>query len=389
MKKIIFFLLILVIQHSFAQYVKLSDNAQISVITVDPGANLVDSFGHSAFRIKDEVLGIDQAYNYGTYDFNRPNFYLNFARGKLLYDLSSYPFYYFLKSYVQENRTVKEQILNLTQHQKQQFFEFLQNNVKPETKSYLYDFLYDNCATKLPQVSEKILNDKIQFNYDFIEGKSATFRDQIHKYLGKQPWGKFGIDLALGSVIDKKMKPQEYEFLPDYVFEAYQYASIKNSTTVKPLVSKTNILFTSQPLKKESFYVTPLLVFTLLALLVIFISYKDYTKKQRSKWLDFLMFFVTGLLGVFVLLLWFATDHSATAKNFNTLWAFAPNFLIAFLLCKPLKKWLKKYLILLLLLILLTVFLWITKTQVFNLAVLPILIMLTVRYLYLLRTTNI
>jgi len=115
----------------FSQDIILSSKAEISVITCDPGSELYSSFGHSAFRVLDRSIGLDQVYNYGTFNFNTNNFYIKFARGKLLYDLSSYPFHYFLRDYVQENRTVIEQVLELDELSKQQFFNFLQNNAKP------------------------------------------------------------------------------------------------------------------------------------------------------------------------------------------------------------------------------------------------------------------
>jgi len=381
MKKIIlsFLTLLAFVYTTKAQHLQLTRNAEVSVITVEPGNDLVDSFGHSAFRVRDPFLSVDYVYNYGTYDFNTPNFYGKFAQGKLLYDLGISRFSNFLQYYASQNRTVVEQILALSKEEKQQFFEFLQNNARPENKSYLYDFFFDNCATKLRDVSDEILTQKIQFNYTFDE-TNLTFRDLIHKYLDEQAWGKFGIDLALGSVIDRKATPQEYSFLPDYIYKNFEKGSINN----KPLVRLTRTLFTSEPNEKKHSYFTPFMLFSLLAILVLWITYKDYKADKRSRWLDFSIFFFTGIVGLLVLLLWFATDHSATAKNYNALWAMAPNVFVAFLMLKKeLKNWLKKYVSLLIVLIVVTLILWIQKIQVFSIVLVPILLMLTVRYIFL------
>ena len=367
--------------HMNAQHLQLTSNAQISVITVAPGNELVDSFGHSAFRVRDSYLSVDIVYNYGTYNFNTPNFYGKFAQGKLLYDLGVSRFDNFLQHYAAQNRTVVEQILNLTKEEKQQFFEFLQTNARSENKSYLYDFFFDNCATKLRDVSNEILTENIQFNYIYDE-MNLTFRDLIHKYLDDQAWGKFGIDLALGSVIDRKATPEEYSFLPDYIYKNFEKGIINN----KPLVRITRTLFSSKPTKKKQTYLTPFLLFSLLTILVIWISYRDYKKSNRTKWLDFLLFFFTGVVGLVVLLLWFATDHSATQGNYNILWAFAPNLVVGFLMLhKELKPWLKKYILLLLILIATTCIIWILKIQIFSIVLIPILIMLGVRYTFLFK----
>ncbi|MGB5383353.1 MAG: DUF4105 domain-containing protein, partial [Lutimonas sp.] len=72
---------------SFSQSDLLSDEAEISVITCGPGSELYSTFGHSAFRILDPKRNLDKVYNYGTFNFETPNFYAKFVRGKLLYEL--------------------------------------------------------------------------------------------------------------------------------------------------------------------------------------------------------------------------------------------------------------------------------------------------------------
>ena len=368
-----------------AQNIPLTESAKVSMITVAPGTNLVDSFGHSAIRIRDDSLAIDIAYNFGTYDFNAPNFYGNFARGKLLYILGRNYFSDFLNYYSGQNRTVKEQVLDLTLAERQAFLDYLQHNAKPENRGYLYDFFYDNCATKLRDVTQDILGEKVEFDYSFADTKGYTLRGLIHKYSYTQPWGTFGIDLALGSVIDRKAKSEEYIFLPDYIFETFQSAKKSNENGAMPLTKQVNILFQASP-QESNKGITPLIVLGILALLILGITIGDFKRNKRSRWLDVFLFFTTGVIGVCMLLLWFATDHTATARNYNVLWAFAPNVIVAFFLLKrSLKPWIKTYLQILLLLLLLTVLFWIFRIQQFNIAVAAILIMLGIRYLYLLQ----
>jgi len=111
------------------------------------------------------------------------------------------------------------------------------------------------------------------------------------------------------------------------------------------------------------------------------ISYKNYKNQLRTKWLDFMLYFSTGLIGVVVLLLWFATSHTATYTNFNFLWAFAPNLVVAFYMFKSkLPNWILNYNKLLLLLLLFMIVLWVLKIQVFNIAMIPVILMLAIRY---------
>ena len=201
MKKLLFF--IFITTTCFAQQIQLSPKAEVSVITCGPGTDeLYASFGHSAFRVLDLENKIDRVYNYGTFDFATPNFYGKFAQGKLLYQLRAYNFGNFLRGYHDENRWVKGQVLDLTSIQVQEVFDFLENNAKPENRSYNYDFFYDNCSTKLFDVLEQVLGDNIIFESDF-DKENYTHRDLIELYMGHQPWADFGIDLALGADIDR------------------------------------------------------------------------------------------------------------------------------------------------------------------------------------------
>ena len=368
-----------------AQTSQLSERAQISVITCGPGDVLYTTFGHSAIRVYDAELRLDKVYNYGTFDFNAPNFYLNFAKGRLTYMLSVSRTNHFLSYYNYENRWVKEQILALSLEDKQAVFDYLENNAKPQNRSYQYDFFYDNCSTKIEAVLVEALGDKVVFNNDHITTEKSH-RDLIKDYTGNNNWGKFGIDLALGSVIDVKATPQDYKFLPDYMFEGIATAAVNGT----PLTSNTIDLLKINPnIKVQKTFFSPYLVLSLFSVLILFFTYKEIAKNKRYKFIDILLFLITGLIGIVVLLLWFATDHTATYENYNFLWAFPLNFIVAFYLMKTtLPLWLPKYLLFLNSAIIGTVALWVLEYQIFNPGIIPLLLALTVRYFYLMKVVN-
>lgn len=366
-----------------AQQKQLSSQAEISVLTIGPGTSLNDSFGHNAFRIKDTLLGIDYTYNYGVFNFNTPNFYTKFARGKLNYRIEKNQYKNFINFYISQNRTVKEQVLDLSQFEKQTLSDFLVNNYKPENQYYLYDFFFDNCATKIRDVIPIILKEDINFKEP--EGfTQKTFRRLIQDHVDRNSWGGFGIDLALGSVIDKKATANEHMFLPKYIYLFFENATINSS---KPLVKQSNILFESiKKPKPDNFLTSPLFVFSIIGLLILSITFFDYKNNKRTNWLDVLIFWFTGIVGVLILLLWFATDHSATAQNYNLLWAFALNiFVIPQLFKKEVKKWIIKYLKFLIIMLCLLTLHWIIGIEIFAIGLIPILIAFFVRYLYLIK----
>jgi hypothetical protein len=102
---------------TFAQ--QLSDKAFISLLTCGPGDELYSVFGHTAIRVNDPATGIDIVYNYGTFDFAAPNFYLKFVKGDLQYFVSVSSYRDFVYTYQYYDRDVYEQVLNLTPQQEQ------------------------------------------------------------------------------------------------------------------------------------------------------------------------------------------------------------------------------------------------------------------------------
>ncbi|WP_044398974.1 DUF4105 domain-containing protein [Lacinutrix sp. Hel_I_90] len=364
-----------------AQNPNLSEDAEISVLTMGPGQLLNDSFGHSAFRVRTGTLDI--VYNYGMFDFNAPNFYLNFAKGKLDYYLGYTSYERFKAIYISQNRSIKEQVLNLTKAQKRALFSFLINNAKEENKIYAYDFFYDNCATKMRDVAEAVLNSNIAYKTPKTY-KAESFRQLINTNIYWNSWGHFGINVALGSVIDQKAEPRNYMFLPDYIFQFFDKASFKDSG--EPLVKETNTIYESKPeITKSNFFLSPLFIIGLIGLCILWVTYLDYKKQTRSKWLDVSIFALTGSIGTLLFLLWFATDHTATANNYNVLWAFPLNLIISYQATKTAPKlWYIGFLKLLIILLCLMTLHWIIGVQGFSFALIPFLIALLFRYLYLL-----
>lgn len=384
MKTFLSTLFLLILSYtSVSQNQALSENAEISILTMGPGLQLYDSFGHSAFRVLDLGNGKDIVYNYGVYDFNTPNFYTKFAQGKLLYKLVKEDAPTFLRRYTYHKREIKEQVLNLNHSEKQKLFAFLENNAKPENQFYLYDFFYDNCATKIRDVLVVVLGEELLYDANYLE-KQLTFRELIQKNVNWNSWGSFGMDIAIGSVVDKKASPWEHQFLPDYVLKAAEKAKISKKLTSENLIKETKLLFEGKEIKKlENLFTSPIFIVGLLALIILYITYKDHKNKTRSRFLDGSIFFITGVIGVLLLLLWFATEHSSTKDNYDLLWAFALNLLFFIGISKKSpKKWLTKYVFFLITMLLLLTIHWLTGVQSFALALLPLLVALLIRYVF-------
>ena len=388
MLKKVFILLVFITQFSFSQNVQLSAFSEISIITSGPGDNLYEKFGHTAIRVKDPVLNIDLLYNYGIFDFNDPNFYTNFVRGFMKYKLARYPFHYALQSAQEDKRWVKQQVLNLTQQERTNFFYFLQKNALPENASYFYDPFFDNCATRPRDIVKNILKEKLILNEEFVTSPKSI-RTLMNEKIHPNSWGSFGINIALGSKLDKIASADEYLYLPEYLMEAYDISKINTSKGEENLVKKTTILLDFETKKAITDFPSPFLVFTVLLLAVLFITYQDFKRKKRTKALDFLLFFSTGFIGILIVFLWFFTNHSTAPNNFNLLWGFAPNLFVSFyLLKKELPKWLTKYLLIILFFLIIIPITHIVGIQKFTYPIIPVLVLLFCRYLFLYKIST-
>ena len=365
----------------------LAKDAEISIITIGPGKQLYDSFGHNAIRVSDPSNGKDLAFNYGTFDFNTPNFYIKFGQGKLPYALSVTTYDGFLRNYIAEKRWIKQQKLDLTYGEKIAIFEFLLNNAQPSNREYQYDFFFDNCATRIRDVLAVNLGSKLSYQDKQYAPFLYSFRELIQQRLHWNSWGSLGIDIALGAVIDRTANPWEHQFLPDYVFESLKSATITRNNKTSALIKKETTINNPGPRARNSaFLLSPFFVFLVIALGIVYRTLRDSKQQKRSRWLDTVLFFVTGIVGVLLLVLWLATDHTATINNYNILWAFPVNLIFFTLLSKKTpKKWLSRYLSFLIILLILLVVHWCTGVQVFAGALLPLLIALSIRYVYVIR----
>ncbi|MEQ9101364.1 MAG: DUF4105 domain-containing protein [Imperialibacter sp.] len=361
----------------------ISDSTTVSVMTMGPSqVELYTAFGHSAFRVLDHKTGIDLVFNYGIFSFNQPNFYLNFARGKLLYKLGVNRYEDFKEAYIEENRSIVEQNLNLTASEKHQLYAFLVENNKPENRDYYYNYIYDNCATKIRDVLETVFKDRITFDYSYVT-EDLTFRQLMDMNLGQQPWGDLGIDICLGTGIDKVATGYQYMYLPEYIQKAFAGATLQRSNGKVPLVSATEVVFMpTEEGESQASLVTPTIVFVLVFMLVGFSTQQEWKAGKRRKWLDFTLFFVVGVVGILLLFLWFATDH-ISQYNFNLLWAFPLHAFVAFYAFKNSPpNWLSTYLLSAAVLLALVIVSWSFLPQMLHLALVPIMLTLGLRAIF-------
>lgn len=375
-------LLYLLLTGPFVWTQPLSERAEVSLITYTPSDDLYAAFGHSALRVRDPATDYDLVFNYGMFSFDEGNFYLKFARGKLNYWLGAYDFKFLEQEHRKRNATIREQVLNLTLDEKQAVFDYLTANLQPENRYYLYDFFYDNCVTRIRDLTQQVLGEQLHLDTSFVQ--NYTFRDLIDLYMETQPWGDLGIDLALGSHIDRRAPAIDYLFLPEYASRSFAGSTVERAGKQVPLVKQETILYQKhEGAIAYPFYFRPQWVFSAVLGLSILATFLRRQEKSLY-WPDVILFFFYGLMGIVILLLWIATDHTATQDNYNLLWLHPLHLVSAWLLTRKNKGVkTKRYLLISGVFYLLLLALWEVIPQDFNAAFVPLIVLLAFRYLYL------
>jgi hypothetical protein len=323
-----------------------SCNLRFSMLTCGPGEDLYSIFGHSAIRVVDVSNGMDIVFNYGTMEFDDFSFYVKFTKGQMLYYLSHTDMDSFMDEYQVTKRSVIEQKLHLTCEDKMRLFEALKLNARDENKYYNYSFIYDNCSTRIRDIIAKQPKSLIRFN-NILPARVPTFRNMIHESLqrGQQHWSQLGIDLLLGSLIDKKVTNEQSMFLPEHLMRGFDSASIltrPDPNALTPIVDSKTYLYQPRVVELPMPWINPYLVLTVLSIFLLVVSFLHSTTVRTVRLIDKSLFLVTGLLGVLMLSLWLFREDTVCRNNMNIIWALPTHAVAAFFIGKQ-KPWIKPY----------------------------------------------
>lgn len=260
---------------------------------------------------------MDSVWNYGLFDFNEPHFVYRFVKGETDYMVGGYPFSWFMPEYRMAGRRVLEQELNLTQEEAHRLLQNLRVESLPENRTYRYNYVRDNCATRITTRLETAVGERIIFPDTLAFG---TFRNEMRHFHRDYPWYQFGIDLALGSGLDTPLRANDEMFVPMVMAERYEGARLPDG---RQLVKRSAELAPYTPdatLPPTPWYLTPLFCASLLFLLSVIICIWQARAKKIFRPVYSLWFMIIGLTGCLVAFLVFISRHEATSPNMLILW---------------------------------------------------------------------
>jgi hypothetical protein len=289
----------------------ISENLQVSLLTLEPGIETYTIFGHTAIRITDTISHTDRVYNFGTFNFSTPHFYWKFLKGDLSYYLSASGYRSYMRSSAREQRKVWEQKLELGTGEKQKIYADLERCYHSEDRFYRYDFFHDNCATRVRDAIFNALDRTVSYDTGLYCCK--TFRQLLEPYISVNYWIDLGINLVLGKEADRVARPDDFMFLPDYIMEILQSARLASE---KQLILDASV---PVPYRNRFSYILPWIIVAFLVL----ISLPARTRKTIFN----TVLSAYGIFGLFLLFVCLISVNSGFRNNYNVVWTI-PSLLI-------------------------------------------------------------
>lgn len=382
----------------FCLYSRADNNCDTTVwfVNIYPGAEIYELEGHSALHI--ETCGSDIAVNYGMFSFQTPNFVYRFVKGETDYMVGIQPWRQFLNNYIADGRRIVQHKLNLDSKQKARLMLLLQENLLPQNRVYRYNYVLDNCATRPLRMVELALADSIYVSEpaDVFAPSLPTFRSYMKFYHAAYPWYQFGIDLALGSGIDREISVREKTFAPIVLDSQITNACFGKDKRHR-LVTETTVLNDKSPFEAElnptPWYLTPDFIFWTIAILLSVFSVRRVIKNNKfPRIIVAATFFLFGLAGMLITFLIFISVHEATSPNINILWLNPLCFLpVICLWFNSLKRVNYYYFLLNFVMLLALIVLWTAGFQTPNSAFIPLVIfdlLVSLLFLYYIRKSE-
>jgi hypothetical protein len=301
-------------------------NLRISVITIGPGTQVWERFGHNAIMLEDTRTGQAVWYNYGMFDFGAKDFWPRFMKGDMRYWMQGGQVRLELPFYFESNRTVWAQELDIEPAQRLEIERFLEWNALPENKFYHYDYFRDNCSTRVRDVVDRVIGGAIKAQTEKIPA-GVTYRSETRRLTESSLPVYVGIELGLARPTDEPISRYEEMFLPMALHRYLRDVTVTDADgTTHPLVKSERTLYTSTATQPPPQPPTWWPWFLLAGLIVggaLYATGRSFETSAPAR-TGFLVIggawtLFAGLGGLVLAALWGLTDHWATYYNENLL----------------------------------------------------------------------
>lgn len=308
-----------------------NEDSQVWLVTYGPGEVYWQRFGHNAIWVRDRELGLDHVFNFGFFDFAQEDFLLRFLQGRMLYFSAAQPATDEFAGYIDENRSIRAQRLDLPPGQAAGLTAFLLNEVRPENRDYLYDYYRNNCSTRVRDALDLALGGALSGGFSGMPAE-WNWRDHTRRLTAADFWLYLGLEIALGAPVDRATDRWQEMFIPEVLADGVAAMPIRSASGSAPLVLEDVVLYASTlpppPASPQAWWPRYLLA-SLVLVGTILAGLRLPGRRRARRWCTLLSrawFGLAGLAGLILLFLWFGTDHAVARLNLNLL-VFCPLWL--------------------------------------------------------------
>jgi len=297
----------------------------VALITIGPGEEVWERFGHNAILISDRAEHSERLYNYGMFDFAQENFFLNFARGRMLYRIATSDPVEDFAMYAAEGRWIVRQELNFTPAQRTRLRELLEWNSRKENAQYRYEYFTANCSTRVRDALDAVLGGAIRAQ-TIAPSRGFTYRMDTQRLMRPETLLMLGMDAGLGPFADQRLTYWDESFVPmEFMRHLREVRVIDASGNSVPLVASETRLAEARLAEPPDF--PPRWIWQALAIGVTLALLLLGLQRARSKaaarvalsMLASIIMLVCGLGGLVLLGLWTLTEHVSAWRNENLL----------------------------------------------------------------------
>ncbi len=306
----------------------------VAIITYGPGEFVFEKFGHIALALTDSSTGQDIAFNWGMFDFNQPNFLGRFLTGDTKYWMAGFRTADFNAAYRGENRTIRRQELQLSAVQRGAIADYVSWNAQDANKYYRYDYYADNCATRVRDVLNWVLQGQLEAPFQ-VPGNGRTWRNETARITASDPLVYPGIQVALGRHADHILTKWEESFMPELLANHLAALTVSDASGAPvKLIASDSVLFTADrpamPDQAPSRVPMALVLgFVLAALVVLLAGVRAGVARFVLSAFSALWFGLGGLLGTALLMAGTVTKHLPYMGANHTMLQLHPLMLVA------------------------------------------------------------
>ena len=306
----------------------------VAIITYGPGEFVFEKFGHIALALSDSSTGQDIAFNWGMFDFNQPNFLGRFLTGDTKYWMAGFRTADFNAAYMGENRTIRRQELQLSAVQRGAIADYVSWNAQDANKYYRYDYYADNCATRVRDVLNWVLQGQLEAPFQ-VPGNGRTWRNETARITASDPLVYPGIQVALGRHADHILTKWEESFMPELLANHLAALTVSDASGAPvKLIASDSVLFTADrpamPDQAPSRVPMALVLgFVLAALVVLLAGVRAGVARLVLGAFSALWFGLGGLLGTALLMAGTVTKHLPYMGANHTMLQLHPLMLVA------------------------------------------------------------